>query len=152
MGDAKKRGSYLARIDAARQRAADEGNRVARLQEAFAADVQRAAKRIGMALGITSIMAQVPTDAAVAAGASTPAETRPARVVLVVLDSLLERLAMMERAVDAACPKQGDDPACQCPACRIRIASGMLFRTAPVAEEPETGPSTIDAHKEVTHG
>jgi hypothetical protein len=152
MGEARKRGSYLARLDAARQRAADDGNRVARLHEAFSEDVQRAAKRIGLALGITSIMTQVPTDAAVAAGASTPTETRPARVVLVVLDTLLERLAMMERAVDAACPRQGDDPACQCPACRIRVAAGMLFRAAPVAEEVETGLSTIDTHKEVSHG
>lgn len=153
MGDAKNRDrklgrSYLDRLAAAREREIENSNRLARELEAYAAEVQAQAKRIGMALGTTQIMAEIPAlGAKDADGVPVPTgkkETHPARVVLIGLDALLERLAMMERAVDGACPSGGKDPACECVACKVRTASGMLFRTAPVEEmatDEETTPA-----------
>jgi hypothetical protein len=145
MGEAKNRDrrlgrSYLDRINAAREREVARSNRLARELEAYAAEVQAQAERIGMALGTTQIMAEIPVlGAKDANGVPVPTgkkETHPARVVLIGLDALLERLGMMERAVDAACPEHGENPACECVSCQIRKACGMMFKTAPAAPGP----------------
>lgn len=153
MGDAKNRDrrlgrSYMDRLAAAREREVENSNRLARELEAYAAEVQAQAKRIGMALGTTQIMAEIPAlGAKDANGVPVPTgkkETHPARIVLVGLDALLERLAMMERAVDGACPSGGKDPACECVACKVRIASGMMFRTKEAkAEDVEPEPAVL---------
>ena len=148
MGDAKNRDrrlgrSYLDRIAAAREREIANSNRLARERKAYAAEVQAQAKRIGMALGTTNMMAEIPVVGAPDAdGVPVPTgrkELHPARIVLVGLDALLERLAMMERAVDGACPAGGKDPACPCVACKVRTASGMLFRVEAAASEAGGG-------------
>jgi hypothetical protein len=146
MGNAKRRGSLLERIAASQDRQITEAKRLEALRSEFAAEVQAQSARIGMALGTTNLMAQVPTVGAASADGeptdhATPdavlrqkTELRPARVVLVGLDDLLGRLGNMERAVDEACPEHGTNPACECVSCGIRKACGMLWKTQPVAE------------------
>ena len=149
MGEAKNRDrrlgrSYLDRLAAAREREVENSNRLAREREAFATEVQAQAKRIGMALGTTQIAAEVPVlGAPDADGVPVPTgrkELHPARIVLVGLDALLERLARMERAVDLNCPAAGKDPACECVACKVRVGCGMMFKTEAV-EPANTEPS-----------
>jgi hypothetical protein len=149
MGDAKNRDrrlgrSYLDRIAAAREREIANSNRLARERKAYAAEVQAQAKRIGMALGTTQIAAEVPVlGEPDADGVPVPTgrkELHPARIVLVGLDALLERLGMMERAVDSNCPAGGKDPACPCVACKVRVGCGMLFKVE-AAEEPAAAPA-----------
>jgi hypothetical protein len=130
MGEARRRGSMMQRMIEAQERNARAAAELDAKRKSFALEVAAQANRIGMALAPTNLVAQ-------SAPGHAP-NTEPARVVMIGLDQLVQRLAVMEKAVDAKCPRGGTDPACQCMACQIRKECGMLWKV------PIDGPEKVE--------
>jgi hypothetical protein len=126
MGEAKRRGSYLERMIAAQERNARAFAELDAKRKSFALEVKAQSERIGMSLAPTNLIAQSKSGRAPG--------TEPARVVIIGLDQLVQRLAAMERAVDDHCPDSGKKVDCDCVACQIRKAAGMLFRVEPTSD------------------